>query len=97
MIKKYSFVRGIDMNKSKYLAQKVFRLIELRKNKVRIIKKIGNGMLAHKLINLGIIPGEKIKVVAESPFGDPMIILTRGCLVGVSKNMAENIKLCLLN
>ena len=85
------------MIENKYSAKKVFKLIELKKDKAGIVKKIGSGMLAKKLIDLGIIPGEKIKVITKSPFGDPMIVLIRGCLVGLSKNMAENIKLCLLN
>lgn len=85
------------MSKNKYSAEKICKLVELKKDKAGIVKKIGSGILAQKLINLGVIPGEKIKMITRSPFGDPIIILARGCLVGLSKNMAENINLCLLN
>ena len=48
-----------------------------------------------KLNDLGFIRGEKIKFMEQALFGDPIMIVVRGCLFGLNKNVAKNIKVYL--
>ena len=75
--------------------EKSFMLTELKKFGFGIIAEIKNGVYKQKLNDLGFTQGEKIKFMGQSLFGDSIIIVVRGCLFGLNKNVAKNIKVYL--
>lgn len=75
--------------------KKSFMLTELKKFGSGIIAEIKNSAYRQKLNDLGFNPGEKIKFMERSPFGDPITVNVRGCLFGLDKNVAKNIKVYL--
>lgn len=75
--------------------RKSFMLTELNKFGFGIIAEIKNGVYKQKLSDLGFTQGEKIKFMEQSLFGDPIMIVVRGCLFGLNKNVAKNIKVYL--
>ena len=75
--------------------KKSFMLTEVKKFGFGIIAEIKNGVYNQKLNDLGFIRGEKIKFMERSPFGDPITVDVSGCLFGLNKNVAKNIKVYL--
>lgn len=75
--------------------EKSFILTEVKKFGSGIIAEIKNSTYKQKLNDLGFTQGEKIKFVERSPFGDPITVDVRGCLFGLDKNVAKNIKVYL--
>ena len=75
--------------------KKSFMLTEVKKFGFGIIAEIKNGVYKQKLNDLGFIRGEKIKFMEQALFGDPIMIVVRGCLFGLNKNVSKNIKVYL--
>lgn len=46
-----------------------------------------------RLMELGFTPGQKVKLIAKSPFSDPLAISIRGTVIALRKNEAECIKI----
>lgn len=51
----------------------------------------GKGKLRKKLLDMGITPKTKIKIVGKAPMGDPIEILIRGYRLTLRKEEAEMI------
>lgn len=51
------------------------------------------GAISRRLMEMGIVPGEIIRVVKTAPFGDPMEIRVRGYHLAVRKNEAQMIEI----
>ncbi len=47
--------------------------------------------MAHRLMDLGVIPGTRVTCVAESPAGDPRAYLIRGAVIALRQADARDI------
>lgn len=50
------------------------QLSQLRAGQVALIKNLGDHPIANKLLEMGCLPGEWVRVRRIAPFGDPMAI-----------------------
>ncbi len=51
----------------------------------------GEGMLRCRLLDMGLIPQTKVRVIKIAPMGDPMELLLRGYSLTLRKEDAHNI------
>ena len=54
-----------------------------------IIDGFSNDFLAEKLLELGFVPGETVRVEHRAVFGDPMVVAVAGFRVSLRKSEAE--------
>ena len=52
----------------------------------------GTGAVSKRLMEMGIVPGVKLRLVKAAPFGDPIEIRLRGYSLAVRKSEAEAIE-----
>ena len=52
----------------------------------------GEGALRLRLLDMGLIPGTKVKVIKIAPLGDPIEITVRGYELSLRKADAESIE-----
>lgn len=58
------------------------------------VKKIdAEGEIAQKLLDMGFVPGTKLKVVRRAPLKDPLMIKIRGYMISIRQNEAKLIKI----
>jgi ferrous iron transport protein A len=67
------------------------RLSELRPGSTARILSFENNDLFLKLMEMGCVPGEKVKVVQVAPLGDPISIIVSGYSLSLRLNEADNI------
>ena len=67
------------------------RLSELAVGKTGIIKEFENDDIFLKLMEMGCIPGETVKVDQVAPLGDPISITVAGYRLSLRLNEAEKI------
>lgn len=67
------------------------KLSEIRVGKSVIIKEFTNNEIFIKLMEMGCIPGEIIKVEQIAPLGDPISISVVGYNLSLRINEADNI------
>ncbi len=67
------------------------RLSELAVGKTAIITAFENDDIFLKLMEMGCIPGETVKVDQIAPLGDPISITVAGYRLSLRLNEAENI------
>lgn len=46
-----------------------------------------------RLLEIGFTPGQKVTIVAKSPFKDPLAVSIRGTIIALRKSEAECIKI----
>lgn len=64
----------------------------LKKGEAGTVKQVDTGASSLRLMELGIVPGVNLKVVAVSPFGDPIAVeLSNCCCVSLRKADASHI------
>lgn len=57
-----------------------------------IVKKVrGGGSVSKRLMEMGIVPGIKIRVVKAAPFGDPIELRVRGYSLALRISEAESV------
>lgn len=67
-------------------------LKKLKPTQSGIVMSIGNkGPIKRRLMDMGITPGVKVRVVKVAPFGDPIEINVRGYELSLRKDEAEQI------
>jgi ferrous iron transport protein A len=66
-------------------------LLDGEKGKVSSVQ--GEGSITRRLMEMGIVPGEIVKVIKSAPFGDPMEIKVRGYHLAVRRNEAQLIEI----
>lgn len=54
-----------------------------------ITEVLGTGALRHRLLEMGLIPGTKIKLVKKAPFGDPIELNVRCFDLSIRKDDAK--------
>lgn len=68
-------------------------LRQLETGKTAIIDSVGGtGALRQHLLDMGLIPGERVKIVKYAPMGDPMELLIHGYELTIRIKDAENIE-----
>ena len=67
------------------------RLSELAVGKTAVITEFENDDIFLKLMEMGCIPGETVKVDQVAPLGDPISITVAGYRLSLRLNEAENI------
>jgi len=71
---------------------KELRLSETTIGKTYQVERIeGSGFIRRRIIDMGLIPGTKIKVVGTAPLGDPIDIIARGYNLTIRKSEASKI------
>ena len=69
-------------------------LNELEVGKTAFVKDIcARGIVKRRMLDLGIIPGTKIKALMESPSGELTAYLIRGTVIAIRQNDAKNISI----
>jgi ferrous iron transport protein A len=59
----------------------------------KVFSVTGANAITRRLMEMGIVPGEMIRVVKSAPFGDPMEIKVRGYHLAVRRNEANMIEI----
>ena len=67
------------------------RLSELKPGSTAKILSFENNDLFLKLMEMGCVPGERVKVVQVAPLGDPISIIVSGYSLSLRLNEADNI------
>ena len=69
------------------------KLSELKIGESRKITKVGGaGVMRHRLLEMGIIPGTNVAINKRAPLGDPIQIHIRGYELSIRKEDAELIE-----
>lgn len=68
------------------------RLSELRAGQVAVIKSLGEHPISNKLLEMGCLPGELLRVRRVAPFGDPIVIEVLGYELAMRLDEAEAIE-----
>ena len=58
----------------------------------KVVSVNGNNAVTKRLMEMGVVPGVKVKVIKSAPFGDPIQILVRGYNLAMRKNEADAIE-----
>jgi len=66
-------------------------LSKLRVGESGMIATFKEELISLRLMEMGCVPGEHIKVVGMAPLGDPIAILVSGYTLAIRKAEAENI------
>jgi Fe2+ transport system protein FeoA len=69
----------------------MMKLRDLRQGESAIIHSIQDSELFLKLLEMGCVPGERIRVEKIAPFGDPISILVAGYRLSLRLNEADAI------
>jgi len=72
------------------------KLSQLKTGDNALIKALGNHPIANKLLEMGCLPGERLKVSRIAPFGDPMAIQILGYELALRRDEADAIEVELL-
>lgn len=67
------------------------RLSELKAGNTAVIKSFESNDIFLKLMEMGCVPGEKIKVELVAPLGDPISISVSGYKLSLRLDEAQNI------
>jgi len=61
----------------------------------RVISVNGGGRVAHRLMEMGVIPGIPVEVVKTAPFGDPIEVRVRGYSLAMRRSEADGVEVSL--
>lgn len=68
-------------------------LADLKKGEEAIIESFSDEEMALKLMEMGCLPGEKVRVERIAPFGDPIAISVSGYMLSMRKEEAATINI----
>jgi len=57
----------------------------------RVVSIVGDALIKRRLMEMGIVPGIKVKVVGRAPLGDPIELSTKGFDLTLRLKEAENV------
>lgn len=58
----------------------------------KVVSVRGEGAIARRLMEMGVVPGVSIKIVKTAPFGDPLEIRVRGYSLALRRNEADTVE-----
>lgn len=67
------------------------RLSEINPGVTVIIKEIEDNDFYLKLMEMGFIPGETVKILQVAPLGDPISVIVAGYNLSLRLNEADNV------
>lgn len=73
------------------------KLSELKPGQRAIIRRFGSQEIHLKLMEMGCLPGESIKVEQVAPLGDPVSVYVAGYTLSLRLDEAEHIIVDLIN
>jgi ferrous iron transport protein A len=62
-----------------------------------IVDCVGNDVTAIRLMEMGLVPGERVERTGQAPLGDPLEFLVNGTRLSLRKNEAQRITVQLLD
>jgi len=71
-------------------------LSELKIGETGVVEDFSDTVLSLKLMEMGCIPGEKIKLHKYAPMGDPMMVEVSGYFLTLRRQEAETIRVSLI-
>jgi ferrous iron transport protein A len=60
--------------------------------KGRIVAVAGAGPLRRRLMDMGLLPGQEIRVEKIAPLGDPIEVIVRSYTLSLRRNEAEGVE-----
>ena len=75
-------------------------LTDLRHNQVARVKKLDDscqGFERFRLLDLGVVPGTKIRVALDNPLNDPIGYWIRGAVIALRKEQSDKILVEIIN
>ncbi|HMS38989.1 MAG TPA: FeoA domain-containing protein [Pyrinomonadaceae bacterium] len=63
----------------------------------KVTQILGETPATKRLMEMGVVPGVKVRVVKSAPFGDPIEIRVRGYSLALRKSEAETIEVQISN
>lgn len=73
------------------------KLSDLSQGKIGIIEAFNSDSMSIKLMEMGCVPGEKIRVEKIAPLGDPICVQVAGYSLSLRLNEAEEILVTQIN
>jgi ferrous iron transport protein A len=67
------------------------KLSQLLKGDCAVIESFTDDIMKLKLLEMGCLPGEEIRVERFAPLGDPMAISVSGSVISIRIDEAENV------
>jgi ferrous iron transport protein A len=79
-------------------SQVIKSVVDLKCGESAVISSVGDDCIdinCHclRLMELGFTPGQEVKLIAKSPFNDPLAVSVRGTIIALRANEAECIKI----
>lgn len=62
----------------------------------RVTAVKGEGAIAQRLMEMGVVPGVAVKLVKSAPFGDPIEVRILGYSLAMRRNEADSVEVELL-
>jgi ferrous iron transport protein A len=59
--------------------------------KARVLSVKGNGAIAKRLMEMGVVPGAPVRVIKSAPLGDPLEVRVRDYHLALRQNEARTI------
>ena len=66
-------------------------LAELKRGQLGVIKDVSSEQIPLKLLEMGCLPGNSVKLVQVAPFADPMYLNINGTHLAIRKETALHI------
>jgi len=60
--------------------------------RARVTSVTGEGLIARRLMEMGVVPGVSVRLVKSAPFGDPIEVRLLGYSLAIRRNEAEAIE-----
>jgi ferrous iron transport protein A len=67
-------------------------LLEVPRHRFVIVTRVdGERAFRRRIMEMGLVPGTAVRVVAEAPLGDPLTIELRSCKLSIRKREAAQV------
>jgi len=66
---------------------------DLKKGEEAVIESFSDEEMSLKLMEMGVLPGEKVRLERIAPFGDPIAISVSGYMLSMRKDEAATINI----
>ncbi len=58
----------------------------------RVLRILGRGMVKRRIMDMGLVPGARLRILGEAPLGDPMDVELNGTFLSIRKKEASLIE-----
>jgi ferrous iron transport protein A len=68
-------------------------LLEVPRNRVAIVEEVaGDRAFRRRIMEMGLVPGTAVKVIAVAPLGDPLTLELRSSRLSIRKGEAQHVR-----